>query len=113
MYSGNGVCAGHAHWQSTTLWKYAGSAMFVGCNRGLLTVRHGLPCRGQSTPGGRTPPPRVSPGGGRGSAGVRRAVGAGHAQGAAAAREPLGREVDAGERLAEIAALHLVPAVFL
>jgi hypothetical protein len=27
------VCAGHAHWQSTTLWKYAGSAMFVGCKK--------------------------------------------------------------------------------
>jgi hypothetical protein len=36
MYSGTGVCAGHAHWQSTTLWKYAGSAMFVGCKKGLL-----------------------------------------------------------------------------
>src|SRR5262245_34367656 len=24
MYSGTGVCAGQAHWQSTTLWKYSG-----------------------------------------------------------------------------------------
>jgi|SRR5690348_1972450 hypothetical protein len=25
MYSGTRVCAGHAHWQSTTLWKYLAS----------------------------------------------------------------------------------------
>jgi hypothetical protein len=31
MYSGTGVCAGHAHWQSTTLWKYSGLEMSVGC----------------------------------------------------------------------------------
>src|SRR5690606_22208157 len=30
MYSGTGVCAGHAHWQSTTLWKTSGSRMSVG-----------------------------------------------------------------------------------
>jgi hypothetical protein len=32
MYSGTGVCAGQAYWQSTTLWKYSGSFMFVGPN---------------------------------------------------------------------------------
>jgi hypothetical protein len=30
MYSGTGVWAGQAHWQSTTLWKYAGAAISVG-----------------------------------------------------------------------------------
>jgi hypothetical protein len=30
MYSGTGVWAGQAHWQSTTLWKYVGSEMSVG-----------------------------------------------------------------------------------
>src|SRR5260221_1304112 len=30
MYSGTSVCAGHAHWQSTTRWKYSSSAVFVG-----------------------------------------------------------------------------------
>src|SRR5215831_4035000 len=29
MYSGTGVCAGQAHWQSTTLWKYSGAEMSV------------------------------------------------------------------------------------
>jgi hypothetical protein len=32
MYSGTGVWAGQAHWQSTTLWKYAGLATSVACN---------------------------------------------------------------------------------
>src|SRR4051812_4258736 len=36
IYSGTGVWAGHAHWQSTTLWKYSGSVMLVGCNLVLL-----------------------------------------------------------------------------
>src|SRR5262249_49374416 len=30
MYSGTGVCAGQAHWQSTTLWKWSGGEIFVG-----------------------------------------------------------------------------------
>src|SRR3954453_7189213 len=30
MYSGTGVCAGQAHWQSTTLWKKSGAAISVG-----------------------------------------------------------------------------------
>jgi hypothetical protein len=30
MYSGTGVCAGHAHWQSTTLWKWVGVVRSVG-----------------------------------------------------------------------------------
>src|SRR6478609_3390486 len=30
MYSGTGVWAGHAHWQSTTWWKYSGLPMSVG-----------------------------------------------------------------------------------
>src|SRR6185369_2670343 len=43
MYSGTGVCAGQAHWQSTTLWKYAGLAMLVGCKNppGLHGPFHG------------------------------------------------------------------------
>src|SRR5690606_19805487 len=30
MYSGTGVCAGQAHWQSTTLWKVSGLRISVG-----------------------------------------------------------------------------------
>src|SRR6185503_6812926 len=33
MYSGTFVWAGHAHWQSTTLWKYLGSRTSVGFTR--------------------------------------------------------------------------------
>src|SRR3954454_6703397 len=33
MYSGTFVWAGHAHWQSTTLWKYSGSSTSVGSTR--------------------------------------------------------------------------------
>src|SRR5882672_8482678 len=36
MYSGTGVCAGHAHWQSTTLWKYSGAPISVGSNTPIL-----------------------------------------------------------------------------
>src|SRR5690348_14182869 len=36
MYSGTRVCAGHAHWQSTTLWKYRGLRISVGCTPRLL-----------------------------------------------------------------------------
>src|SRR6185437_11436334 len=37
MYSGTRVCAGQAHWQSTTLWKYCGLRMSVGCTQRLLS----------------------------------------------------------------------------
>jgi hypothetical protein len=30
IYSGTGVCAGQAYWQSTTLWKYSGFLISVG-----------------------------------------------------------------------------------
>jgi hypothetical protein len=33
MYSGTGVWAGQANWQSTTFKKYAGSRISVGCIR--------------------------------------------------------------------------------
>src|SRR5882762_2129732 len=39
MYSGTGVWAGQAHWQSTTLWKYWGSAVSVGFNAILRSKR--------------------------------------------------------------------------
>jgi hypothetical protein len=35
MYSGTGVCAGQANWQSTTLWKYSGFSISVGFKQGL------------------------------------------------------------------------------
>src|SRR3954447_19805634 len=38
MYSGTGVCAGQAHWRSTTLWKESGLRMSVGCKTLLLPV---------------------------------------------------------------------------
>ena len=38
IYSGTGVCAGHAYWQSTTLWKYSGSFMSVGFKLAFLCV---------------------------------------------------------------------------
>jgi hypothetical protein len=43
MYSGTGVCAGHAHWQSTTLWKYSGALMLVGFKTYLLVGKPRLP----------------------------------------------------------------------
>ena len=36
IYSGTGVCAGHACWQSTTLWKYSASLISVGFKLYLL-----------------------------------------------------------------------------
>src|SRR4051812_6681992 len=38
MYSGTGVCAGQAHWQSTTLWKYAGFVTSVVCKTQPLPI---------------------------------------------------------------------------
>src|SRR6201999_2176705 len=35
MYSGTGVWAGHAHWQSTTRWKYSGAPIDVGSTPSL------------------------------------------------------------------------------
>jgi hypothetical protein len=43
MYSGTGVCAGHAYWQSTTLWKYSGLLMSVGFTD--CPLPHGFPRR--------------------------------------------------------------------
>src|SRR5437764_15201402 len=44
MYSGTGVCVGHAHWQSTTLWKYFGSETSVGAVRPLLRAATSPAC---------------------------------------------------------------------
>src|SRR5208337_4012338 len=41
MYSGTGVCAGQAHWQSTTLWKYSGFRISVGFTNTFLVVTSG------------------------------------------------------------------------
>ena len=44
---GTGVWAGQAHWQSTTLWKYAGLEVSVGSTstvRGRHRHSHGSPC---------------------------------------------------------------------
>jgi hypothetical protein len=48
MYSGTGVCAGHAHWQSTTLWKWSGESVFVGSNRAPRTFAARVALRGAS-----------------------------------------------------------------
>src|SRR3546814_15233538 len=37
MYSGTDVCAGQAHWQSTTLWKVSGLRISVG-STAILTA---------------------------------------------------------------------------
>src|SRR6202795_770838 len=44
MYSGTGVWVGHAHWQSTTLWKYCGLETSVGAVRPLLRAATSPAC---------------------------------------------------------------------
>src|SRR5262245_56530715 len=44
MYSGTGVCVGHAHWPSRTLWKCLGLEMSVGAIRPLLRAAISLAC---------------------------------------------------------------------
>src|SRR5688500_2728926 len=55
MYSGTGVCAGQAHWQSTTLWKVSGLRISVGFTAILAcwqTGRAGRRLLGESRPEG-------------------------------------------------------------
>src|SRR5690606_31590479 len=54
MYSGTGVCAGHAHWQSTTLWKCRGSPISVA--RITSPERRGREKRGPDRPPARNSP---------------------------------------------------------
>src|SRR5690606_24847935 len=41
IYSGTGVWAGQAYWQSTTLWKYSGFEICVGSNANQLLSVNG------------------------------------------------------------------------
>src|SRR3954465_9761114 len=113
MYSGTGVWAGHAHWQSTTLWKYAGFAVVVGCKRASSrgSTRRVAPGRVESTPAATSMLLRGFHYAAQGRPDSGTFVRQGQALRLAAAREPPGRECEPVGRLAEQLALPLVPAV--
>src|SRR5205085_784493 len=113
MYSGTGVWAGHAHWQSTTLWKYAGFAVVVGCKRASSrgSTRRVAPGRVESTPAATSMLLRGFHYAAQGRPDSGTFVRQRQPLRLAAAREPPGRECEPVGRLAEQLALPLVPAV--